>query len=187
MPQAIRPAATAGETPIAPALLAWYDRHARRLPWRVGPKERARGVEPDPYRVWLSEVMLQQTTVAAVKSYFEAFTAAWPTVARPRRRAARRRHEGLGRARLLRPRPQPPCLRRRPSSATTAVAFPTPPPASAPSPASASTPPRQSPRSPSTSRRRSSTAMSSGSSRASSPSTRRSPRPRRSSATSRPG
>ncbi|MBN9023573.1 MAG: A/G-specific adenine glycosylase, partial [Rhizobiales bacterium] len=66
---------------IAPPLLAWYDRHARRLPWRIGPKERAAGVAPDPYRVWLSEVMLQQTTVAAVKSYFEAFTAAWPTVA----------------------------------------------------------------------------------------------------------
>ncbi len=71
---------TAGQRPIAPALLAWYDRHARRLPWRVGPKDRARGIAPDPYRVWLSEVMLQQTTVAAVKSYFEAFTAAWPTV-----------------------------------------------------------------------------------------------------------
>ena len=66
---------------IAPALLAWYDRHARRLPWRVGPADRAVGVVPDPYRVWLSEVMLQQTTVAAVKSYFEAFTARWPTVA----------------------------------------------------------------------------------------------------------
>lgn len=65
---------------IAPALLAWYDRHARRLPWRVPPAERAVGVVPDPYRVWLSEVMLQQTTVAAVKSYFEAFTARWPTV-----------------------------------------------------------------------------------------------------------
>jgi A/G-specific adenine glycosylase len=80
MPQAIRPPATAGETLIAPRLLAWYDRHARRLPWRVSPRDRARGVAPDPYRVWLSEVMLQQTTVAAVKSYFEAFTAAWPTV-----------------------------------------------------------------------------------------------------------
>ena len=66
---------------IAPRLLAWYDRHARRLPWRVGPKQRAVGVLPDPYRVWLSEVMLQQTTVATVKSYFDAFTAAWPTVA----------------------------------------------------------------------------------------------------------
>ncbi len=64
----------------AEALLAWYDRHARKLPWRVGPKERARGVRPDPYRVWLSEVMLQQTTVAAVKPYFEAFLARWPTV-----------------------------------------------------------------------------------------------------------
>jgi A/G-specific adenine glycosylase len=57
------------------ALLAWYDRHARRLPWRAPP-----GVAPDPYRVWLSEVMLQQTTVAAVKGYFERFTTSWPTV-----------------------------------------------------------------------------------------------------------
>jgi A/G-specific adenine glycosylase len=64
----------------AEALLAWYGRHARKLPWRVGPKERARDVTPDPYRVWLSEIMLQQTTVAAVKPYFDAFIAAWPTV-----------------------------------------------------------------------------------------------------------
>jgi A/G-specific adenine glycosylase len=42
----------------AKKLLAWYDRHHRKLPWRVGPKERARGVRPDPYRVWLSEIML---------------------------------------------------------------------------------------------------------------------------------
>jgi A/G-specific adenine glycosylase len=67
-------------TPNAPSLLAWYDRHARVLPWRVGPKERAKGVRPDPYRVWLSEVMLQQTTVAAVKAYFVDFTMRWPTV-----------------------------------------------------------------------------------------------------------
>lgn len=66
---------------VAAPLLAWYDRHARKLPWRVGTKERARGVQPDPYRVWLSEVMLQQTTVAAVKAYFEAFLVAWPKVA----------------------------------------------------------------------------------------------------------
>jgi len=63
-----------GSEPSA-ALLAWYDRHARRLPWRA-----EGGVRPDPYRVWLSEVMLQQTTVAAVKSYFETFTTRWPTV-----------------------------------------------------------------------------------------------------------
>ncbi|WP_135506510.1 A/G-specific adenine glycosylase [Roseovarius aestuariivivens] len=61
-------------------LLDWYDLHARDLPWRVGPAARSTGVRPDPYRVWLSEVMLQQTTVAAVKSYFERFTALWPTV-----------------------------------------------------------------------------------------------------------
>jgi A/G-specific adenine glycosylase len=64
----------------ASAVLAWYDRHARELPWRVSPADRARGVRPDPYRVWLSEVMLQQTTVAAVKSYFLRFTSLWPTV-----------------------------------------------------------------------------------------------------------
>src|SRR6185312_14544576 len=64
----------------APAVLAWYDRHARDLPWRVGPAHRARGIRPDPYRVWLSEVMLQQTTVAAVKTYFLRFTHLWPTV-----------------------------------------------------------------------------------------------------------
>ncbi|EKE44917.1 A/G-specific adenine glycosylase [Oceaniovalibus guishaninsula JLT2003] len=62
-------------------LLRWYDSHARVLPWRVGPAERAAGMRPDPYRVWLSEVMLQQTTVAAVKAYFLRFTELWPNVA----------------------------------------------------------------------------------------------------------
>jgi len=64
----------------AQAVLAWYDIHARNLPWRVPPADRARGIRPDPYRVWLSEVMLQQTTVAAVKKFFERFTYLWPTV-----------------------------------------------------------------------------------------------------------
>ncbi|WP_375175894.1 A/G-specific adenine glycosylase [Pseudooceanicola sp.] len=58
-------------------LLAWYDRHARDLPWRVPP---GANVRPDPYRIWLSEVMLQQTTVAVVKDYFTRFTTLWPTV-----------------------------------------------------------------------------------------------------------
>jgi len=62
-------------------LLRWYDTHARDLPWRVSPEARAAGARPDPYRIWLSEVMLQQTTVAAVRSYFERFTTLWPTVA----------------------------------------------------------------------------------------------------------
>ena len=65
---------------LSDALLAWYDRHARVMPWRVGPSDRADGVWPDPYRVWLSEVMLQQTTVAAVRDYFHRFTQRWPTV-----------------------------------------------------------------------------------------------------------
>jgi A/G-specific adenine glycosylase len=59
----------------AARLLAWYDRHRRELPWRAAPGERA-----DPYRVWLSEIMLQQTTVAAVQPYFRAFLARWPNV-----------------------------------------------------------------------------------------------------------
>ena len=56
-------------------LLQWYDRHRRRLPWRAGPGERS-----DAYRVWLSEIMLQQTTVKAVGPYFEKFVARWPDV-----------------------------------------------------------------------------------------------------------
>ncbi|MDF2234925.1 A/G-specific adenine glycosylase [Albimonas sp. CAU 1670] len=61
-------------------LLAWYDRHARALPWRVSPADRAAGVAPDPYRVWLSEIMLQQTTVPHAAPYFLRFTEVWPTV-----------------------------------------------------------------------------------------------------------
>jgi A/G-specific adenine glycosylase len=57
------------------ALLAWYDRHARKLPWRA-----AKGARAEPYRVWLSEVMLQQTTVKAVGDYFARFLARWPDV-----------------------------------------------------------------------------------------------------------
>ncbi|MBC8338112.1 MAG: A/G-specific adenine glycosylase [Rhodospirillales bacterium] len=56
-------------------LLRWYDRNARDLPWRY-----KKGDPPDPYRVWLSEIMLQQTTVAAVKGYFDDFTTRWPAV-----------------------------------------------------------------------------------------------------------
>ena len=66
--------------PASTGLLDWYDRHARRFPWRVGPKERRLGVRPDPYRVWLSEVMLQQTTVKAVAPYFQRFVARWPGI-----------------------------------------------------------------------------------------------------------
>jgi A/G-specific adenine glycosylase len=56
-------------------LLDWYDRHRRRLPWRALPGERA-----DAYRVWLSEIMLQQTTVKTVGPYFLKFLARWPDV-----------------------------------------------------------------------------------------------------------
>jgi A/G-specific adenine glycosylase len=65
----------------AQELLGWYDRHHRELPWRVSPAAAAKGVSADPYRVWLSEIMLQQTTVQAVRAYFAAFTERWPTVA----------------------------------------------------------------------------------------------------------
>jgi len=59
---------------IAPKLLTWYDAHARVLPWRA-----PRGTRADPYAVWLSEIMLQQTTVATVGPYFKRFLARWPT------------------------------------------------------------------------------------------------------------
>jgi A/G-specific adenine glycosylase len=62
------------------AVLGWYDSNARRLPWRVAPADRQAGQRPDPYRVWLSEIMLQQTTVATVRAYFVRFTTLWPTV-----------------------------------------------------------------------------------------------------------
>jgi A/G-specific adenine glycosylase len=68
-----RKKASASDRPAR--LLAWYDRHRRRLPWRALPDEAA-----DPYRVWLSEIMLQQTTVKAVGPYFEKFVARWPDV-----------------------------------------------------------------------------------------------------------
>lgn len=68
------------EDATAARLLDWYDANHRDLPWRVPPRELARGVRPAPYRVWLSEVMLQQTTVEAVKAYFHAFLEKWPTV-----------------------------------------------------------------------------------------------------------
>jgi A/G-specific adenine glycosylase len=61
--------------PDPAALLAWYDRHRRDLPWRAAP-----GAHPDPYRVWLSEIMLQQTTVVTVAPYFDRFMARWPSV-----------------------------------------------------------------------------------------------------------
>ncbi len=66
---------------LSDALLGWYDTHARVMPWRIPPAQSKAGVRPDPYRIWLSEVMLQQTTVAAVAKYFHAFTTRWPTVA----------------------------------------------------------------------------------------------------------
>jgi len=68
-----------GESPAScpqpTALLGWYDRHRRTLPWRAAPGERS-----DPYRVWLSEIMLQQTTVRAVAPYYQRFLTRWPDV-----------------------------------------------------------------------------------------------------------
>jgi len=62
-------------------LLDWYEENARQLPWRVAPVSRRPGERPDPYRVWLSEIMLQQTRVATVIPYFERFVARWPDIA----------------------------------------------------------------------------------------------------------
>ena len=62
--------------PLSSLILDWYDRHRRAMPWRVLP-----GTAPDPYHIWVSEIMLQQTTVATVGPYFKRFIALWPTVA----------------------------------------------------------------------------------------------------------
>jgi A/G-specific adenine glycosylase len=67
--------AAATQPGVAESLLPWYDRHRRILPWRAGPRE-----TPDAYRVWLSEIMLQQTTVKTVAPYFMRFVQRWPDV-----------------------------------------------------------------------------------------------------------
>lgn len=64
----------------AKSLLNWYDRHHRILPWRISPEDAQKDLKPDPYKIWLSEVMLQQTTVEAVKAYFLKFIKKWPTI-----------------------------------------------------------------------------------------------------------
>ncbi|NDG05417.1 MAG: A/G-specific adenine glycosylase, partial [Alphaproteobacteria bacterium] len=93
---------TALPLPDPAALLRWYDRHRRVLPWRALP-----GQVADPYAVWISEIMLQQTTVAAVIPYFQKFMRLWPTLqdlADAPLDAVLRQWAGLGyyrRARLL--------------------------------------------------------------------------------------
>ncbi|MEM6415161.1 MAG: A/G-specific adenine glycosylase [Pseudomonadota bacterium] len=65
---------------ISSSVLSWYDANARELPWRVGPAARASGAQADAYRVWLSEIMLQQTTVQTVRPRYSRFLERWPTV-----------------------------------------------------------------------------------------------------------
>jgi A/G-specific adenine glycosylase len=80
MPKPLRTPPSAGEKPLATrdklrkSLLSWYDRHGRTLPWREP------GPRPDPYKIWLSEIMLQQTGVAVVVPYFLRFVERWPNV-----------------------------------------------------------------------------------------------------------
>src|ERR1700737_4946978 len=71
----LAPRAREAQLPPSSRVLEWWDRHRRVLPWRAATGERA-----DPYRVWLSEILLQQTTVAAATPYFERFAARWPRV-----------------------------------------------------------------------------------------------------------
>ncbi len=81
------------------ALLDWYDRHARSLPWRIAPSQSKAGTLPDPYHVWLSEVMLQQTQVATVRDYYLKFLSLWPTIdalAKAENEAVMKAWAGLG-------------------------------------------------------------------------------------------
>ncbi len=91
---------------IPDALLEWYDRERRDLPWRYAP-----GTAADPYRVWLSEIMLQQTTVKTVIPYFDKFLALWPTVGDLAAAEEEIDPPGLGRTWLLHPRAQSACMR----------------------------------------------------------------------------
>ena len=72
----LSPLGDLGPSDLSSRLLGWYDGNRRRLPWRM-----EKGQRVDPYRVWLSEIMLQQTQVATVKGYYQAFLDRWPTVA----------------------------------------------------------------------------------------------------------
>jgi A/G-specific adenine glycosylase len=91
---AVRKRTAKSVVPDPALLLAWYDRHARALPWRTKP-----GAKPDPYKVWLSEIMLQQTRVETVASYYTAFLKRFPNVrelARARMREVMKQWAGLG-------------------------------------------------------------------------------------------
>ena len=72
--------AKAQKQDLSARLLAWYDVHRRVLPWRAPPSKENGGKRADPYRVWLSEIMLQQTTVQAVAGYYRKFLSLWPDV-----------------------------------------------------------------------------------------------------------
>ena len=65
---------------IAKKVLGWYDSNSRALPWRIPPAQSKAGIRPNPYHIWLSEVMLQQTTVKAVKPYYQIFIKKWPSI-----------------------------------------------------------------------------------------------------------
>ena len=62
---------------ISKTLLRWYVKNGRILPWRLSPKDSESGQTPDPYKVWVSEIMLQQTTVKTVIPYFQKFIEKW--------------------------------------------------------------------------------------------------------------
>nr|WP_203294940.1 A/G-specific adenine glycosylase [Maricaulis parjimensis] len=74
----MRPSADTAK--LQSALLDWYDRSGRSLPWRIRPEDRARGAVADPYAIWLSEIMLQQTTVPHATPYWHRFLELWPRV-----------------------------------------------------------------------------------------------------------
>ena len=153
---------------IARRVLAWWDVHRRDLPWRAAP-----GETPDPYRVWLSEILLQQTTASAAAPYFLKFVARWPRVealAAASLDEVMSAFAGLG---YYSARAQSPCLRARRSRGAAGVSR-----AArrncARCPASAPTRPPRSRRSPMTRRRRRSTAISRASWRGFTPWRRRS-------------
>ena len=67
-------------TKITTPLLKWYDKESRKLPWRIPPELTKKGIKNDPYKIWISEIMLQQTGVKTVYTYYVNFIKKWPNI-----------------------------------------------------------------------------------------------------------
>ena len=80
MNKVIQKAAKVNHSKLCTSLLKWYDKEARKLPWRIPPELTKKGIKNDPYKIWISEIMLQQTGVKTVQTYYMKFINKWPKI-----------------------------------------------------------------------------------------------------------